>query len=158
MIVTHAVVVAGSTGAKVQALEAQVQALQQKCAYTAEALTNETKEAEKHRAYIAVLERTVKVRAEEVGLQGQGQMLTELARLRGELNACSRDLEAREDAAQAMEAELSSLRNEVRGDLLACSASVNERAQRSPWRGAAWGMCAARSTEGHQRAVARGAA
>lgn len=103
-----------TTDAKIDALQAELDTARHKLDVTADALAKESKEGEKQRAYIAVLERTVKVRAEEVGLQGQGQMLTELARLRGELSACAKDLEAREEAGQAMQTELASLRHEVR--------------------------------------------
>ncbi len=74
-------------------------------------LQNEARSNEEQRVYINVLESAVQAKASEMGLEsGQADLLTQLARLQGELSARSREQEASQAAVKALEAEMDDLR------------------------------------------------
>lgn len=77
------------------------------------ALQRESLTVEKQSAQIEVLEKSLKQHAEDVGLQGHGQLLTELARLRGEVDARDRDLAQREEISEQLQVRVTELQTQL---------------------------------------------
>ena len=100
----------GSTFRKSALEDREATELKSKNSVLSHTLRGEARLNEEQRVYVATLEAALKVKAGELGLEGHAELLAELSRLRGEVEARHRESQRYAASISALEAEMDEIR------------------------------------------------